>query len=143
MSRKSLTYMIHLLVGTDRGAEFIAECLGIEIKEILIDSEELIIRFVNGKGIIFWDDGQCCCESRYMHTDDDLPYYAGSRLMNVELRDGPEEETEWGECTESQFLLVTTDKGVITVVNYNDHNGWYGGFVLRAREEKKAANKED
>lgn len=33
---------------------------------------------------------------------------------------------------ESQFLMIRTSLGVFTVVNYNEHNGYYGGFALRA-----------
>jgi len=99
------------------------------IKNVKIENNELRMTFGDGQGIKLWDDGQLCCERRWMHTDDDLEYYAGSKLLGVEVAAGPTTEEDF-EPTESQFLKVTTSAGVFTVVNYNEHNGYYGGFTL-------------
>jgi hypothetical protein len=34
---------------------------------------------------------------------------------------------------ETQFLIVDTTKGSFTIVNHNEHNGYYGGFGLVAQ----------
>ena len=37
-----------------------------------------------------------------------------------------------GEKHEVQFLEIKTDRGVLTMANHNEHNGWYGGFWIVA-----------
>jgi len=79
-----------------------------------------------------WDEGQQCCEHRWMHTDDDLTAFIGAEFRSAHIDDGPTENLDY-EVKESQFLVVRTSLGVFTVVNYNEHNGYYGGFDLQAR----------
>lgn len=67
-----------------------------------------------------------------MQTDDDLAYYVGAELRNVEIKDGPTEDGEYGDTHEIQFLVVTTDKGEFTLSNHVEHNGYYGGFAICA-----------
>ena len=105
------------------------------VKDHTTEEDHLLIEFESGYKMRIFDDGQSCCESRWMHTDDDLAYHVGATLLNGEVRDGPEEqEGEYGECKESQFLILTTSKGQFTMVNYNEHNGYYGGFGVVVRE---------
>lgn len=91
--------------------------------------DTLVLRFDDGTGIRFYDDGQSCCEHRYMHTDDDLAHFVGAAFMGAELRDGPEVEGDY-DVKECQFLLVNTSVGAFTMANYNEHNGYYGGFMI-------------
>jgi hypothetical protein len=67
-----------------------------------------------------------------MSSDDDLSHYVGATLVGVELKDGPEEEGEYGEVHEIQFMEVQTSAGSFTVVSHNEHNGYYGGIAIRA-----------
>lgn len=78
-----------------------------------------------------WDAGQSCCESRFMTTEDDLGLYAGADLLSIEVRDVQENDLH-GEVQEIAFLVVKTSKGEFTVKTYNEHNGYYGGFVIQA-----------
>jgi hypothetical protein len=94
------------------------------------DEDSLNITFEDGSGVRFYDDGQSCCESRYMNTDDNLAYHVGATLVGAEILDGPTTEGDY-DVRESQFLVVTTSKGKFTVANYNDHNGYYGGISCR------------
>lgn len=55
-------------------------------------------------------------------------YFVGARWLGVEERDGP--DMEGGEVHETKFIIVRTSKGEFTVVNHNEHNGYYGGFSL-------------
>jgi len=68
-----------------------------------------------------------------METDDDLTEYANAKLLGFELKDVTFEQEEWGDMHEIQFLDVKTDKGVFQMSNHNEHNGYYGGFLLEAR----------
>lgn len=133
MSKLGLGVMINLLSGS------YAESVGVfrqnidkKIADLEISEEELIFTFTDGTRMKMFDDGQSCCETRYMHTDDDLKYFVGAQLWNAEVREGPAKQVEWGEEEETQFLVITTSKGQFTVVNYNIHNGYYGGFDIKA-----------
>lgn len=81
------------------------------------------------------DNGQDCCEHRYMTTDDDLSYYVGSKLLSVHVAEGPELTDGVDDCHDTQFLIVTTAKGAFTIVSHNEHNGYYGGFDIDVMEE--------
>ncbi len=134
MSKLGIGVMINLLSGSY--AESIAvfrQNIGKKIANLEINEEDLIFTFTDGTKMRMFDDGQSCCETRYMHTDDDLKYFVGAQLWNAEVREGPtEEQGEYGEEEETQFLVITTSKGQFTVVNYNIHNGYYGGFDIKA-----------
>ena len=108
------------------------ECLGATIKRIAIcDNDTLDIEFEDGSTLRLEDQAQSCCEYRYFHTDDDLTYHVGAKLLDAELRVMDDQDTNGG-CREALALLITTSKGTFTVVAYNEHNGYYGGFDLRS-----------
>jgi hypothetical protein len=102
----------------------------------ITEEEALHFTFEDGSKIRVFDDGQSCCEHRYMRTDDVLENFVGATLVEIELRNVPNENSpdDYDEH-EIQFLLVTTSKGVFTVANHNVHNGYYGGFVLNVVRE--------
>lgn len=93
-------------------------------------TDELRIQFADGSLIRIMDDGQDCCEKRYMVCDDDLPSFVNSELRGVEINDAPEIPDGDGEVHEVQFLVIHTSKGDITCSNHNEHNGYYGGFNI-------------
>lgn len=115
-------------------AQAIAGASGKTIALLVIIDDKLTFGFSDASGLVLFDDGQCCCESRYMHTDDSLGDFVGAQFRGAELRDGPETQDDdgWGDVKESQFLIVHTSIGDFTVVNYNLHNGYYGGFSIVA-----------
>lgn len=95
------------------------------------DREGLEIVLESGWRLVFVDaDGQCCCESRYMHTDDNLESLVGEVLREVYIGEGGENEGEWGDVVEFQFLHICTNADAVVVGTYNDHNGYYGGLDL-------------
>jgi hypothetical protein len=96
------------------------------------EEKRLELQFFDGTTLLVWDGGQSCCETRYMRTDDDLPWLQGSELLGLEVRDAPVSEGEYGDTHEIQFLIVKTTKGDVTIANHNEHNGYYGGFYLEA-----------
>ena len=104
------------------------------ITRIEMSDDTLIIRFGDGTGLKLFDDGQSCCEHRYMHTDDELSGVVGGRLYGIEVRDAPDVVDEHGEDHEVQFLVVKTSKGECVVSNHNEHNGYYGGFCIVVSE---------
>lgn len=89
--------------------------------------------FKNGKGLEFLDDGQSCCEYRYMTIDDNLDEYAGATFDSFDVVDAPEIEDD-GEVHEVQFLRIHTSFGDLSIANHNEHNGYYGGFDVICKE---------
>jgi hypothetical protein len=98
-----------------------------------LEEDRLSLAFDNGKGIEIFDNGQSCCEYRYMRTDDDVSSLVGHKLLAIEATDAPDEPGEYG-YHEVVFLEIRTDGGFITIANHNEHNGYYGGFGLAIRE---------
>jgi hypothetical protein len=127
--------MIQTLGGNKETVSAVQSALNKTIEKTWLDEEEnkLYFRFSDGTGLCLFDDGQSCCEERYMRTDDDLREFAGAKLLDFELKDAPNQEDEWGEH-EIQFLDVVTDKGVFQIANHNEHNGYYGGFWIIAKQ---------
>ena len=106
--------------------------IGKTITELELKDDSLYFTFADGSKIAMFDNGQSCCEYRYMTTDDDLLYFVGAKLVNVEVLDGPDID-DGHDCHEMQFLHVTTSEGVFTVETHNEHNGYYGGFALTTK----------
>lgn len=100
-------------------------------------NEYLKLGFEDGSVIRVFDDGQSCCEHRYMTCDDDINSLVGGTLVRMEGKAGPEVEGEYGEVHDQVFLEIATDKCFITIANHNEHNGYYGGFSLAIKEEIK------
>lgn len=138
VSRPGVGVMLAMLAGDDVSEEVVKKAIGKKIAAIVLDkdSNQLRITFADDTRLVMWDNGQQCCESRYMHTDDDLPYFIGSEFRGAALHPGPSEQGEYDDSKDSEFLIISTSLGQFTVVNYNEHNGYYGGFWIRAVEEK-------
>lgn len=132
MGQIGMGVMIQMLAGNEDSVKAIESATGKEIAKLAIEDDRLKFTFVDDSVMSLFDDGQSCCERRYMHTDDDLSHYVGATLQDAEVREGPSESGEYGDAKDSAFLIVTTSKGQFTVVNYNVHNGYYGGFAIRA-----------
>lgn len=132
MSQLGLGVMINMLGGGERGAQFIKESIGKPIRKIEVSDHDLRVVFEDGLGFILSDQGQSCCESRYMTCDDKFEDVYGGRLLSVEVRSGDGIE-DGHDAHDIEFLVVKTDKGDITVANHNEHNGYYGGFWIVAQ----------
>lgn len=133
MGQLGIGVMISRLSGNEKSVEAVLASVGKEIVSVECVDNALRMHFTDGTGISLADDGQSCCESRYMKCDDDLAYFAGHKIVDYEQAAGPNAEGEHGDVHEIEFLRVKTDKGVISVANHVEHNGYYGGFSIRAR----------
>lgn len=127
--------MIRDLGGNEESARAAQAALGKVISGVSIGNSMLHLSFTDGTGIRIQDEGQSCCERRWMHTDDTLSDFIGATLVGLELRDAPNIVDEESDVHEVQFLAVRTDRGTLTISNHNDHNGYYGGFALRVAAE--------
>lgn len=113
-----------------------SEYYGLRIVKASIGEKDICLIFDNGKEIIIKDDGQSCCESRYMTTDDNIENLVGGVLTRIKEKPGNYgTEGEYDDVHETVFLEIGTDKGFVTIVNHNEHNGYYGGFALTIHEK--------
>lgn len=126
-----LGVMLGMLGGNEETVNSIKSSLGKIIKRVYLADDKLLFEFEDGTKLQLWDDGQSCCESRYMVTADELTDFCGAKLLDFELKDAPDVEDKYGSH-EVQFLDVKTDNGVFQLANHNEHNGYYGGFYVRA-----------
>lgn len=104
-----------------------------KIKEVTFRDDALYFTMENGYRFKISDQGQSCCENRYMKCDEDLSQFGGAELLGAEVRDQPSGPAGYGEH-EIAFLIVKTSKGNITANTHNEHNGYYGGFSIQASE---------
>lgn len=124
--------MIERLGGNQESVEAFKAGVGKTIADVTLDNESLTLRFTDGSGICFYDNGQSCCESRYMRTDDNLKDFIGATFDNAAIKDAPSIPHEYGDH-EVQFLEIQTSKGHLTMSSHNEHNGYYGGFSIVVR----------
>jgi len=100
------------------------------------EADRFHLTFGDGVHIAIWDNGQSCCENRYMSTDDDPSFLIGKTLKSIEVKYA-EEDGEYG-IHETAFVEITVDDGSIVFCNHNGHNGYYGGFGLTITEEQSS-----
>jgi len=129
--------MIGMLCGNESTVAAYHASMGKTIAAVIVADDALRVTFDDESTLIAKDDGQSCCEVRYMRTDDDLAYFVGAKLVGIEIKEAPSESDEYGEH-EVQFLEVQTDRGVFTLASHNKHNGYYGGFWITLTLEPAA-----
>lgn len=98
-------------------------------------TDQLRLTFLDGTKIAIWDNGQSCCESRYMRTDDNIQSLVGHTLARIEIKEAAAETDEDGGTHEICFVEIGTDDGFVTISNHNEHNGYYDGFGLTITED--------
>lgn len=124
--------MLHYLGGgSDKDP---SEYYGRTIGHAEIDDERMIITFEDGVSIKIFDDGQSCCENRYITCDDDVSCLVGGKLIKIESSEDGESDGDYDEVHEWVFIEVATDKDHIKFCTHNEHNGYYGGFGLSVTE---------
>ena len=122
--------------------EIMKRCAHRKIDDIVVEENHTSILF-DGMELVITDNGQSCCEQRYMSTDDDATYHVGSLFMGIALG-SVEEDTGArpdvcgdGDAHDIQFLDIYTTLGVISIANHNEHNGYYGGFDIGLELRKR------
>lgn len=138
MSHRGIGVMIGMLGGNEETAKAYDASMGKTISGLTLDEEDgfITIDFSDGTNLRVADEGQSCCEHRYMRTDDDMQHFIGAKLTGLEIKEAPNEQDEYGDH-EVQFLEVQTDRGVFTMASHNEHNGYYGGFYITLRAGTK------
>lgn len=137
MGQPKIGVMNGMLGGNAESVAAFAGAVGKTIAALRLgDDDALHFEFSDGSKMKLSDEGQSCCESRYMRTDDSLSEYVGAKLLGAEIKEAPDvqEDDDWN-VHEVQFLEVQTDRGVFTMASHNEHNGYYGGFWIVAAAE--------
>jgi len=132
MSTPGLGAMLHYLSGGSRNPP--EKYYGKKIAYASLADDTLTIKFDDNTTIRIWDDGQSCCEFRYMRSDDDPKTLVGGILQKIEAKKHKKGPGEYDTEHEIVFVEIGTDKGFITIANHNEHNGYYGGFGLTIDE---------
>ena len=128
-----LGVMLQMLSGSgERSRRAVAASVGKKIISTKVEDDVVTLVFEGGAVLRLRDDGQSCCERRYLMTDDDPAELAGTTLVDIEIREAPYEDDGDGECHEVRFLAIKTDQGTLTFACHNEHNGYYGGFSITA-----------
>ena len=111
--------------------------VGKKIMDVRLQNDVLFMSFGSQGSLYITDEGQSCCEHRYITTDDKLEDYVGGNLLNIEIKPVPIPtlEDDSGEYHDIEFVEVSTTKGSFVLVTHNEHNGYYGGFNVTARYE--------
>lgn len=129
--------MIGMLSGNEDTVKSFKASIGKKITALELKDDQLVFTFKDGSVLRMFDDGQSCCESRWMNTDDKLENFVGGKLLDASIEDAPspKQDDEYDDYHDVQFLHVKTSKGSFTMQTHNHHNGYYGGFIIRARVE--------
>jgi hypothetical protein len=129
MSGLGMGAMIHQLSGGSPKSA--SDYYGRKITAATFDNYDVRLTFEDGVTIHIWDNGQSCCESRYISSDDDISKLVGKTLKSIDVKDGSIDDEH-----EIAFLeFVTNEDGVVFVAaSHNEHNGYYGGFGLSLDE---------
>lgn len=125
--------MLRSIYGNENSVAVLTAALGKTFTSITLGTDDALhFVFDDGTKIKLADEGQSCCESRYMRTDDNLAEFVGAQFLGAEIKDAPSiEDDKYGEH-EVQFLEIKTSKCVFTMTSHNEHNGYYGGFSINA-----------
>lgn len=131
MGQLGMGVMLEMLGGNASTVDAHMAAMNKTIKSVVLADDVLTLTFTDDTVLRAFDNGQSCCEHRYMVTDDDLTKLAGSTFTGFELRQAPNESDDdgYGEH-EVQFLLLNTSTGPVTFASHNEHNGYYGGFAI-------------
>lgn len=114
------------------------DSIGKNINNIWIDADGVSLIIEHESGILnISDNGQQCCESRYMETDDNLKDFIGAIIINFEYKDGGFIDPVNDTVLEVAFFDIKTTSGIFQIKNYNENNGYYCGFDLSARLIKR------
>lgn len=100
-----------------------------------VSEDKLRLILANGLELFIFDDGQSCCEARWITCDDDVKDLIGAVITQINVRTAPnygeaddEDNYDINDIHECTFVILETNRGPFTMTTHNQHNGYYGGF---------------
>lgn len=106
---------------------------GRKIVHASFSEDEVKLIFEDGVRIEIFDDGQQCCENRYMRTDDDVQCLIGKSLVSMTVKNVEATDCDRG-THEIAFLEIQAGHETFVISTHNEHNGYYSGFSLSIKE---------
>lgn len=132
---------LHYLSGGSKHGSQEYEGKVIEFAVFNKEDNYLEIHFQDGVIIRISDEGQSCCENRYMTCDDDLSVLKGTTLKQIRVNSVEDEEFDRNgyisDVHQIAFLEILTNQNSISFATHVEHNGYYGGFGLNIDEISK------
>lgn len=92
----------------------------------------IVLTFASGTKLCLGGSPGDCCANHYITCDDDLDSFVGGMLRYVEVVTLDDQDDEYGDRHEQTFVKVETTQGCLTFTSHNEHNGYYGGIIVRA-----------
>lgn len=129
---KGIKVLLHEAFGCD--TQDPSKYYGKKIVLASFEGKEIKLGFDDDLKIRISDEGQSCCEDRYITTDDDIKFLVGKNLKHMEIKDGIHGRQDGGDPHETAFLEIMTDQGCVTFTTHVEHNGYYGGFSICIQE---------
>lgn len=86
------------------------------------------------------DNGQNCCENwGYITSEDDVQDFVGATLLGISVVDDACKvydvlQNDYKEAA-AMFVNLDTSKGLLQLVLYNEHNGYYSHAVVIRSEQ--------
>lgn len=112
---------------------------GKRIVALTLSDNKIKLYFGGGFVVHIFDNGQRCCEERFITTDDNLSLATNTRFRNLTIKGTTNDDysdDEIKQIDEILFLKIQTDKACFTFETHNKHNGYYGGFDIQIEEKK-------
>ena len=91
---------------------------GMEVSAVTVGEEHAVI-MCGEVGVRITDEGQDCCESRYITTDDDPARLIGSRLASITSGEVKEADGMDDECHDIVFVTIRTDTAELVLQSHN------------------------
>lgn len=109
-----------------------AGAIGKQITSAYKDGNAIRITFVDGSRLFIQDDGQSCCEHRYLTCDDEVESMVGEFFSSISTTLGNDRNSDSDMVHEICFVTIYTNRDHYTLCTHNIHNGYYGGFDIVA-----------
>lgn len=126
-------------MGYYENEEVYAKAQGRKVSSVeMLDESGVRIKFEDDHEIGLVLEGDCCSHSYFTDSAEEaFEELVGSTIQKLEERSGrsdknglPDPDEDEYHSTLWYFLVITTDKGHVTIDWRNDSNGYYSGSIL-------------
>lgn len=117
----------------DKAEEGISKYTGKVITNAELVDNAFVLTFHDWTKLSISDQGQSCCEHRWITSDDALSDIVTKVFKGIEEKDASTISVS-DEDHEIMFVEIQTNDCSITLQTHNEHNGYYGGFCVVVEE---------
>jgi hypothetical protein len=105
-------------------------CIGKIISSATVDEDGCYLGFTDGSRLSIADEGQSCCEQRYVTCDDSPEDLVGQPYAGYEVKESTNDHEDDYDVHDAVFVEVKAGLSSIVMETHNVHNGYYGGFDI-------------